>query len=244
MPILPQDVENPSPALETHLLGQVDFGRCLALQQQLVSEVGSRDDGQIRLLLCEHPPIVTIGRGGSPDDVQLDAELLRNGRLETRWVKRGGGCLVHLPGQLAVYPIVPLRWHEMSVGEYLDRFQASILNMLDELGFVGQTRRGEFGVWGRTGQLVAFGVAVRDWVTYHGAFINVCPAPGLSRLVESDPREATRMSSLMAERRGSAKMTTVRATLVRHLSESLGCRRYHLYTGHPMLRRATLNPNP
>ena len=42
------------------------------------------------------------------------------------------------------------------------------------------------GVWGRTGQLAAVGVAVRHWVTYYGAYLNVCPPMGLFRLVETD----------------------------------------------------------
>ena len=44
------------------------------------------------------------------------------------------------------------------------------------------------------------------------------------------------MSSLMAERRGSIKMTMVRAALVGRLSDAFGCDRYHLFTGHPYLR--------
>jgi hypothetical protein len=31
-------------------------------------------------------------------------------------------------------------------------------------------------------------------------------------------------------------MTGVRAALVRRLADSFGCDRYHLYTGHPLLR--------
>jgi len=223
-----------SPALAAHLLGQTDFGRCLALQQRLVGRVAARADGQICLLLCEHRDIVTVGRGGSPENVQFDSRLIRSGQLEVRWVKRGGGCLVHTPGQLAVYPILPLRWHGFSVGEYLDRFQAGILKTLEELGIPGVCRPDRHGIWGRTGQLAAFGIAVRDWVAYHGAFINVTPSMGLFRLVESDPQAGTRMSSLVAERQQPVRMTRVRAEVVRRLADAFGCDRYHLYTGHPL----------
>ena len=231
------DLELRGPALETHLLSRIDFARCLALQQRLVSRIADGVDGQACLLLCEHSPIITVGRGGSPAEVQIDSSLLKSRQLDVRWVKRGGGCLVHAPGQLAVYPIVPLWWHGFSVGEYLDRFQAGVLQTLEQLGIPGKTRAGRHGIWGRTGQLVAFGVAVRHGVTCHGAFINVCPAMGLFRLVETDPQDLTRMSSLVAERQRPVKMTTVRAELVPRLSDAFGCDRYHLYTGHPMLDR-------
>ena len=87
--------------------------------------------------------------------------------------------------------------------------------------------------------MVAMGAAVRNWVTYYGAYLNVCPALGLFKLVDSDPAEGTKFSSLAAERCGIMKMTAVRATLVRHLAEAFGCDRYHLYTGHPFLRKGS-----
>jgi len=87
-------------------------------------------------------------------------------------------------------------------------------------------------IFGRTGQLAAFGVAVRHWITYYGAYLNVCPPMGMFRLVEP------KMSSLVAERCGPVRMTAVRAALVRRLAEAFGSDRYHLYTGHPLLRAA------
>ena len=51
--------------LEVHLLGVVDFDAASFLQERLVYELSGRDDQTGALLLCEHPPIVTIGREGS-----------------------------------------------------------------------------------------------------------------------------------------------------------------------------------
>ena len=234
--------QSPSPAVETYLLGRIALDQLLLLQDRVAEEIGRRDDGQICLLLCEHPEIVTIGRGGSPDEVRSNAGPLRTGQIQTRWVKRGGGCLLHAPGQLAVYPIVPLRWHGFRVGEYLDRLQGGVLRALEGLGIHAETRPGRHGLWGRTGQLAAFGVSVRDAVTRHGAFINVCPAMGLFRLVETDPRESSRMSCLLAERQRPVKMTSVRTEVIGQMTAALGCDRYHLYTGHPWLRTQSVPP--
>jgi len=232
----PFDAADPSPAMQVYLLGQIDFGRCLDLQQQLLGQIAERDDGQITLLLCEHAPIITVGRAGSPVEIAVDSRLLRNRQIEVRWVNRGGPCLLHCVGQLAIYALVPLRWHGFTVGDYLERLQAGIVETLDELGIHGHTPPGRWGVWGRTGQLAALGVAVRHGVTYYGAYLNVCPPLGLFRLVDSDREDRTKMSCLVAERRGIVRMTTVRAGLVRYLAEAFGCDRYHLYTGHPLLR--------
>jgi lipoate-protein ligase B len=224
-------------SIETHLLGQIDFDRALALQNHLLDQVAERDDGQICLLFCEHPAIITIGRDGSPADVHYELELLRRGQIEVRWVKRGGGALIHSPGQLAVYPIVPLGPRGMTPGEYLARLQSGIAAALADLRFPTESRPGQTGLWGRTGKVATLGVAVRRWVTYHGAYVNVCPSPGLFRLVESDVDESAGASTLVAEHRGRAQMPKVRAALVRRLSESLGCDHYHMHTGHPWLRQ-------
>jgi lipoyl(octanoyl) transferase len=139
---------------------------------------------------------------------------------------------------VAIYLIVPLRWHGMLVGEYLDRLQWGILGTLEELGVAARTQPGQHGIWGRTGQLAAFGAAVRHEVAFHGAFVNVCPPMGLFRLVQSDPIEQISMSCLVAELGKPTKMTTVRAELVCRLADAFGCDRYHLHTGHPLLGRS------
>ncbi len=223
--------------LEAFLLGQIELERCVSLQRKLVAEAAYRGDGRISVLLCEHPQMITVGRSGSPDHVQYGAGPLRKGHVEVRWVKRGGGCLVHGPGQLAVYPIVPLADRGWTVGEYLERLELAICQALEALNIRCEIRPSGRGLWGRTGQLVAFGVSVSSWVTFHGAFINVCPSMGMSRLVDSDPLGESRVSTLVAERGQPVKMTGVRAELVRHLAEVFECDRHHLHTGHPWLRR-------
>jgi lipoyl(octanoyl) transferase len=262
----PINDETPAPAMMAYFLDRLPFERCLELQRRLLVEVGDRDDGQIVLLLCEHPNLITIGRGGSPAGIRQDSSALRSREIETIYVNRGGGCLLHCPGQLAIYPIVPLHWHGFTVGEFVERLQAGIIEALDDLNVPTRTAPGRHGVWGRTGQLAAIGVAVRNWVTYFGAYLNVDPSLGLFRLVDVDTHQPSPLapttswcppinlrsvpgegspatqrcvqhtSSLMAERRGSIKLTMVRAALVGRLSEAFGCDRYHLFTGHPYLR--------
>ena len=177
MPHGPLSAESSSPAVETFLLGQIPYLRCLEFQQRLLRQVAQRDDGQIVVLMCEHPEVITIGRGGRPSHVAGGSGLLRSRQIETHWTNRGGGCLVHCPGQLAVYPILPLRWHDFSVGEYLQRFQAALAETLTELGVQVQPQTGRYGVWGRTGQIAALGVAVRDWVTWQGAYLERVARP-------------------------------------------------------------------
>ena len=101
----------PSPytdsALQVYLLGTVDFEAALTLQRRLVYQI-SGERSLAALILCEHPPLITVGRKGSRAHILCGPEELCARRWPIRWVNRGGGCLLHLPGQLAVYPILPL----------------------------------------------------------------------------------------------------------------------------------------
>lgn len=222
------------PAVQVHLLGLVDYDACLALQQRLVYEASGRRDGQISLLLCEHANLITVGRLGSRGHLRCAPQELVSRRIEVRWINRGGGCVMHTPGQLAVYPIVPLAARGLSVGEYMHRLQSAVVETLGELGIVAQTHPERHGLWGRSGQLAMFGTAVKHWTAYHGAFINVSPEMQLCRLVQSDPWSGAAAGSLVAERQQPVRMTRVRETLIRRLTAALEGDRYHVYSGHPL----------
>jgi lipoyl(octanoyl) transferase len=218
-----------------HLLGLVDFQACLGLQQRLVYEAGGRNDGQITVLFCEHDSLISVGRQGSRAHINVSPRGLDSQQLMVQWINRGGGCVLHTPGQLAIYPIVPLEQRGWSVGEYVTRLQDAIVTSMVELGIMAQTRPGRHGVWGRSGQLAMLGVAVKGWTTYHGAFINVATSRHPLRLVQTDPAEPAVPSTLLAERQQPVRMTRVRETLVRRLAAALDCDRYHVYSGHPLL---------
>lgn len=222
-------------AMQFHLLGIIDYDACLALQQRLVYEAGGRTDGQITVLVCEHPDVITVGRGGSRWDIRLSDHDLASRQVVIQWVGRGGGCLAHAPGQLAIYPIVPLNNARLTLGEYLRRLQSALRATLEELGLKPQVHPDRFGMWGRTGQLAAVGVAVKDWTTWHGAFINVAPAMYLQRGVRTTAGESITMTSLAAESQKPVRMTGVRSAIVRHIASAFGCDRYHIHSGHPLL---------
>jgi lipoyl(octanoyl) transferase len=229
--------------IQFHLLGSIDYEDCHWLQRRLVYEAGGHDDGRIITLLCEHPPLISVGRGGSRGHIRWSNEQLRRHGLDMRWVNRGGGCILHAPGQLAIYPIVPLAWHRWTVGEYLLRLQRAIVQTLEEFHVRGETYAPWAGVWGRSGQLAACGVAVRDWVTCHGAFLNVNPDMTNFHFVDVvDPLrtvagQKSTMGSLFAERRQALSTAKVRASLIPHLAAAFGSARYYLATGHPLLLR-------
>ena len=123
----------PPGALEAFLLGVVDFDAALFLQERLMMDVAHGDDGHGVLLVCEHPPLITIGREGSQAQVRCDAEELTARQMQVRWMNRGGGALVHVPGQLALYPILPLARRGLGLAAYRERLEQALLDCCREL---------------------------------------------------------------------------------------------------------------
>jgi lipoyl(octanoyl) transferase len=216
-----------------HLLGTVDFEDCLSLQRRLAYDALSRADGRIVVLICKHPPLITIGRGGSRAHVRMTGAELAQRQLEIRYISRGGGAILHAPGQLAIYPIVPLELHGWTIGDYLRRLQRSLADLLLEYKVKPTPVPGSMALAGRSGVLAALGVSVRHGVTMHGAFLNVNPEMRDFGRVEVAGGQT--MSSLLSHRALPTKMSKVRAALVTHLAEAFVLERYHLHTGHPLL---------
>jgi lipoyl(octanoyl) transferase len=230
----PARTKAPAAALQVFLLGVVDFDAALFLQERLMMDVANGDDGHGVLLVCEHPPVITIGREGSQADLCCGSEELTARQIEVRWLNRGGGALVHLPGQLALYPILPLAHRGLGLAAYRERLELGLLDMCREVRIRAWRRPSVAGVFCRGGQVASVGVAVRQWVSSYGLFVNVNPRMDAVHLVRSGDGRA---SSLAAERGVPVPMPSVRESLIRRLAARLDYERYHLYTGHPLLKR-------
>lgn len=228
-----------SDALDVRLLGCVDFDSAVLLQQRMVYEVSGRNDRFGGLLLCEHPPLITVGRDGSRRHIRTTDEDLDLRHLSVRWVTRGGGVIVHGPGQLAVYPVIPLQRVGLGLFAYREALEGSVSAMCRELKLSCKTAPAEPGVWGRCGKFTHIGVAVKHWISYFGLYIDVSTDPELLKIVRN-PGRHNRLTSLATERVQRTSMHSVRESLVRHLTAHLGYRNFNLTTGHPLLKRRRL----
>lgn len=223
-------------ALQAYLLGPVDFDALLALQRLLVYQVGG-DRNSAALLVCEHGPLFTVGRQGSRAHILYEPEELHALRWPVRWVNRGGGTLLHLPGQLAVYPVLPLDRLGLGVQDYLDRLQAVLADVVADCGIRAEARPGRPGVWAGGRPVAALGVAVRDWVSYFGAVLNLNPDLVPFRRVRCFGPGEEPMTSLERERRGPVRPTLVRERFLEHFAARFGFERTSLFFEHPALPR-------
>lgn len=225
-------------SLEVYLLGMVELDAAIALQERLVYEISGRADRQGVLLLCEHPPVISMGREASRSHVLADPHDLEACEMDVRWVARGGGAFVHAPGQLAVYPILPLDRLDCGLMSFRESVEVAIAETCRDVMMTVKRTSDSPGVWCRGGQLASFGAAVKNWVSYHGAFLNVSPDHSFLSMVESSP-VGERMTSLEAQLKRPIPMHRIRESVIQNISRSFSYERFHVYTGHPLLKRTT-----
>ena len=134
-----------------------------------------RQSGEIpdTLLLLEHPPTITLGRGTVESDLQTsEAELSARGIAVER-VDRGGEITYHGPGQLVGYPILDLRQHGQDLHRYLRDLEQVLIQTLSAYGLTGGRVAGRTGVWVGDDKIAAIGIKVSRWVSLHGWALNV-----------------------------------------------------------------------
>src|SRR3954463_8015183 len=157
---------------ELRNLHLVTYENGMRLQQKLV-ELRQEEAIPDQLLLLEHPPVITLGRGGDVRNLiaptsQLDAERVRF--FETT---RGGDITYHGPGQLVGYPIIHLGEGNRDVRKYVTKLEEGLIRAVAEFGITAERAEGKRGIWVGNDKIAAIGVRIARWVTSHGFALNV-----------------------------------------------------------------------
>ena len=171
------------------------------------------------LLLCEHPPVYTLGTGADSDHVLAsEAELLRRG-VEVHSCNRGGEVTWHGPGQIVGYVIADLRPRGKDLHRFCRDLEEIMIRALADFGLTGARDEGSTGVWLGREKVGALGVHVRKWVTTHGFALNVaCDLAAYDGIIPCGifDRGVTTMEKALAH---AVDVQSVRASLARHFEE-------------------------
>jgi lipoyl(octanoyl) transferase len=133
------------------------------------------------IFVCEHDPVYTIGRAGVRREFpEGDPRRRPNVHAPMHPVielDRGGDVTYHGPGQLLVYPVLPLKRVGVSLVGYLRALERAAIDALARYGVRAHSREGLTGVWvgidGDDAKIGSIGIACRRWVTYHGMSVNI-----------------------------------------------------------------------
>ncbi len=156
-------------SLVVHRLGRCQYAQVLALQETLVERklAGEAVD---HLLLLEHEPVYTLGRGADAADLRgADARL----GVPVFRISRGGGVTFHGPGQLVAYPILTLEKARRDVRGYIASLEDVLIDVCKAFGVAATRQGGQTGVWVHKRKLASIGVGLRRWTTFHGVALNV-----------------------------------------------------------------------
>jgi lipoate-protein ligase B len=176
-------------------LGPTPYREGLRLQEALVRSRAAGATGDW-LLYPDHPPVLTVGRGGRADSLVADRGTLERLGIELFEVARGGDVTWHGPGQLVGYTICDLARRGHDLHRFLRDLEAALVATLESYGLSGHTVPGRTGVWVGDDKIASIGIAVRRWVSYHGFALNVAPDLAFFDLIHPCGLRGIRMTSL------------------------------------------------
>jgi lipoate-protein ligase B len=174
-------------------LGRTDYKTALEIQKSLV-ERRAGDEVPDVLVLVEHENVITLGRKTTPENLRPQA-------VPVFQVERGGDATYHGPGQLVGYPILKLADHD--VRRHVRTMERALIAAAGRWGIHAETSDVHPGVWVQGLKLASIGVAVTNWVSYHGFALNVNTDMSYFELIRPcglDPRSMTSMEKLLGEK--------------------------------------------
>jgi len=167
--------------LEVEWLGRLAYGTALELQDAARRACAAGQAGD-RLLLLEHPPVVTLGRSHRSENLRLDRAAYAARGIEVCEAARGGDVTYHAPGQLVGYLVLDLDARgERDLHRHVRRIESALMRAVASLGVRARRVEGRSGVFvddraevpGSDRKLASIGVGVKRWVTWHGFALNV-----------------------------------------------------------------------
>jgi lipoyl(octanoyl) transferase len=214
--------------LHVRRLGLVEYRDGLELQRQF-QDARKQNLVPDTMLLLEHPPVLTLGRGARQTNIIAPAERLEALGVETFDTDRGGDVTYHGPGQIVGYPLLHLGPGKQDVRKYVRSIEELMIRTVADFGITATRIEKWPGVWvehsklGGPRKIAALGVHLSRWYTKHGFALNV--APELSHfelIVPCGIREAG-VTSIAEETGTTLRLSDVEERIMHHARDVFGC---------------------
>ena len=180
--------ETPNRNIQLIELGLIDYKEAWDYQEKLFAEIisiklNNRNNSEQTpvpnyLIFCEHPPVYTLGKSGSEDNLLIDDDQLNQLGARFYKINRGGDITHHGPGQFVVYPLLDLENFFTDIHLYLRKLEEVVIQLLHQYNVEAGRSAGFTGVWidantEKARKICAMGVKCSRWVTMHGIALNV-----------------------------------------------------------------------
>jgi lipoyl(octanoyl) transferase len=140
------------------------------------------------VLLLEHEPTITLGRGAKQQHLLSPKAVLDAHDVKVVETDRGGDVTLHAPGQLVAYPILKLDGPAKDVRKYVNNLTRVMQRLAAHYGISSGAAPGMVGLWTdgvspdsyvdferakMPVKVGAIGVRISRWVTMHGFALNM-----------------------------------------------------------------------
>jgi lipoate-protein ligase B len=203
-------------------LGRRPYAEVLELQRHLCRQRADGLQDEDLLLLVEHDPVFTLGRGTRPASLPVPVAALIARGAEVHDVERGGDVTFHGPGQLVGYPIIDLTAHRQDLHWYLRELEGVLIEALGLLGVPAERSQGRTGVWVGERKIASIGVHVKRWVTLHGFALNVSTDLAWFDLIVPCGLAGVRMTTVASEGGVPATVDAARGLITTVFAQRFG----------------------
>jgi len=153
-------------------LGLLDFEKAWFFQKEVFKAV-KHDYLKTALILCQHYPIITLGRSAKKENIRVSPEELKKRGIQIHEIERGGDVTYHGPGQLIAYPVFNLNYLKKDIHLFLRQLEETIICFLSDFQIRALRYPGLTGVWIDKKKIASIGIAIKNWVTFYGISINI-----------------------------------------------------------------------
>jgi len=202
-------------------LGLIDFEKAWHLQKEVFAQVKAGLN-ESALIFCRHHPVITLGRAYRPENILAPETELEKRKIKTYRIERGGDVTYHGPGQLTLYPVMDLRCLRQDIHWFLRQLESVIIRSLSAFGIQAQRQAGATGVWVAQKKIASIGIAIRNWITFHGVSLNIKKndLPNFA-LIKPCGMDIT-MTALEEITGRDIEITAVREELLRQFTQNFG----------------------
>ncbi len=200
--------------------GRVDYQSAWRQQLRICQQrrAGTRGD---TLVVCEHPPTITLGRHAPAQDLLIGSAECHSRGIGVARSDRGGRATYHGPGQLVVYPIVDLSGRGLGVAAWVGLLEEALIATVAAHGLSGQCRQGQPGIWVGGAKIASIGLRISRGISYHGVSLNCDLDVSAFDCIVACGAADGRMTSLAAEGARAPGVDAAATTLIEELSRRL-----------------------